>query len=260
MKKDWKGTIHNKEILAAVIILPLIFTILLPSLMMIGALIDPSSFITEYPGASTYIALLNISHLNVHLQAAIFMIKWMVVPFFLFIPGFTSSFISADSFAGEKERKTMENLALLPIKKMDLIIGKILTSFIPSLMISITCFFGMGLIVNLMLVPYLNGTLLIFMDLGDLLIGFLIAPLVSFLFIQVNVIISSRAKTVKSAQSIGGSLVVPLMALFIVQMINPAFLSPLIILILAVILVLLSIMFVRLANKLLNIERLILAL
>lgn len=260
MRKDWKGTIRNKEILAAVIILPMIFTIFLPVFMMIAALVDPFTFLAEYPGASTFIVLLNISHYDVHLQAAIFMIKWMVIPFFLFVPGFTSSFISADSFAGEKERKTMENLALLPITKTELILGKVMTSFIPSLIISILCFFGLGLITNLMFLSYLNGNLLIFTDLSDLLIGFLISPLISFLFIQINVIISSRVKTVKSAQSIGGSLIVPLFGLFFVQMVNPAFLSPVIIIIIAGIISVLCLVFIRLASKVLDIERLILTL
>jgi len=260
IKKDWKGTLRNKEILAAVIIFPIIFTIAIPVVMMIIALIDPISFLSEYPGANDIIVLLNLSHLNPQLQAAKFMIKWMVIPFFLFVPGMTSSFIASDSFAGEKERKTMENLALLPITKLELIIGKILTSFIPSLFITITCFFGLGLIANLMFLPYLEGNILIFMDLGNILIGFLISPLISFLFIQINVIISSRAKTVKSAQSIGGSLIVPLFGIFFVQMINPAFLSPLIILIIALIMGLLIILFVRIANRVLDIERLILTL
>jgi len=260
MKKDWKGTLHNKEILAALIIFPIMFTIALPAIMMIIALIDPTEFLSEYPGASTIIYLLNLSHLNPRLQAAKFVIKWMIIPFFLFVPGMTSSFIASDSFAGEKERKTMENLALLPITKIELIIGKVMTSFIPSLFITFTCFFGLGLITNLMFLPYLEGNILIFMDLGNILIGFLISPLISFLFIQINVIISSRAKTVKSAQSIGGSLIVPLFGIFFVQMINPAFLTPLIILIIAGIMGILSVLFVRLANKLLDIERLILAL
>ena len=75
MRKDWKGTLNNKEILAAIIILPIIFTVGMPLLMMIGVLIDPVTFLDEYPGASDIIALLNIGHLNDHLKAAIFMIK-----------------------------------------------------------------------------------------------------------------------------------------------------------------------------------------
>lgn len=260
MKKDWKGTLHNKEILVALIVFPILFTILLPVIMMIAALVDPMAFLEDYPGASSIIELLNLGHLDPHLQAAHFMIKAMIIPFFLFVPGMTSSFISSDSFAGEKERKTMESLALLPMTKTELILGKVMTSFIPSLSITIISFFGLGLVLNVMFLPYLEGNLLLFMDLGTLLIGFLISPLISFLFIQINVIISSRAKTVKSAQSIGGSLIVPLLGIFIVQMVNPAFLTPVIILIIAGILALVSYFFTRLANKLLDIERLILAL
>ena len=261
MKKDWKGTLRSKEILAALILIPAIFTILLPIIMMIGVLIDPDSFLAEFPGASTIMAILNIpAHYNNYLKTAAFLIKWMIIPFFLFIPGFTSSFISSDSFAGEKERKTMESIALLPITKTELIVGKLLTSFVPSILISFTCFFITGITVNLMLLPHLDGNLLMFADLADMLVGFVLSPLLGILFIQIGVIISSRAKSVKNAQSISGSLIVPLFGIIIIQMVNPAFLSPIMILIISGVMVILCLLFVKIGSSLLDIERLILTL
>lgn len=261
MKKDWNGTMNNKEILAAIIVLPLIFTIALPVIMMIAILADPVSFLADFPGINSILFSLNIPPTyNIYLIAATLMIKMMIIPFFLFIPGFTSSFIATDSFAGEKERKTMETVALLPITKTELIVGKILAAILPSILISSISFLIMGLSVNLILLPHLDGNILIFTDLTNLLIAFVLAPLLGFLFIQITVIISSRSKTVKNAQSVSGSLVIPLMAIFIIQLINPAFLSPLTILFISIIIGALCLLFVKIGSKLLDIERLILTL
>ena len=111
-----------------------------------------------------------------------------------------------------------------------------------------------------MFLQHLEGNILIFTDLGDVLVGFLLGPLLGFLNIQISVIISSRSKDLKSAQGISGSLITPVMAVFFVQMFNPAFLSPIMVLIISSILGGLCLILVRIANRLLDIEKLILTL
>jgi len=261
MKKDWKGTIHTKEISFAMIIFPALFTVAMPIFMMLGILFAPLEFMQAFGDVNTLKAILNIPiHYNIYLTGAIMMIKMMILPMFLFVPGMMSSIISSDSFAGEKERKTMENVALLPITKTELIVGKVLASFIPVFIITITCFIGIGLIINAMFLQHLEGNILLFTDLGDVLVGFLLGPLLGFFTIQISVIISSRSKNLKSAQGISGSLITPVIAVFFVQMFNPAFLSPIMVLIISAILGGLCAIFIKIANRLLDIEKLILTL
>ncbi|HDZ17622.1 hypothetical protein LCGC14_1180410 [marine sediment metagenome] len=260
IKKDWKTSIKRKEILAPMILLPLIFTILIPLTMLILVLFDPEEFSTAF-GYNDVSSLLGIpTHYNMYLVGATMMIKMFILPMFLFIPGLLPSLISSDSFAGEKERKTMESLALLPMTKTELILGKILVSFIPTIIISFLCFGGTGIIVNLILISHLEGNLLFFTDLTTILIGFLLSPLLALLNIQISVIISSRSKDLKSAQSIAGALVTPLIAIIFVQMFNPLFLSIPTVLILSAIIAIFCLIFINIANRLLDIEKLILML
>ena len=261
MKKDWKGTIRTKELFFAIILFPILFTVVMPILMMIGVLFAPLEFAESFGDINMYRQLLAIpEHYNIYLFGAVVMTKMMVLPMFLFVPGVMSSIISSDSFAGEKERKTMENLALLPITKTELIVGKVLTSFLPSFIITIGCFIGTGIIINLMFLQYLEGNILIFTDLGDVLVGFLLGPLLAFFNIQISVMISSRSKDLKSAQGVSGSLITPVLAVFFVQMFNPAFLSPMMVLIISGIMGFLCAILVKIANRLLDIEKLILTL
>ena len=261
MKKDWKGTTRTKEIIIPMLLMPVLFTVFMPIVMMIGVLAAPIEFMQGFGNIDILKVVMNIpGHYNDYLVGAVMMIKMMVLPMFLFVPGVISSILSSDSFAGEKERKTMENVALLPISKIELIVGKVLASFIPSFVITITCFIGTGLIINLMLLPHLEGNLLIFTNLGDVLVGFLLGPLLAFVNVQISVIISSRSKDLKSAQGISGALITPVLAVFFVQMFNPAFLSPITVLIISGVLGLISLLLVIIANRLLDIEKLILTL
>ena len=59
------------------------------------------------------------------------MLKYFFAPFFLIIPLMVSNVIASDSFAGEKERKTIEALLATPLSDSELFLGKILASFIP---------------------------------------------------------------------------------------------------------------------------------
>lgn len=259
MKKDWKASVKRKEILLPMIILPIIFILVVPLLMMIGVIVAPEEYLYSFGDINLLKILLNIPlSYNDYQVAAILVLKMFILPFFLIIPGILPAIISSDSFAGEKERKTMENLALLPITKNELIVGKVLISFLPSITITFLCFIGMGTIINIILIPYSEGLVLVFTDLIFILIAFLLSPLLTFFNIQISVIISSRSKDLKSAQSISGALVMPAFAVLFVQIFNPAFLSVPIILIISGILALLCLFFLRIANKALDIEKLIL--
>jgi ABC-2 type transport system permease protein len=258
MKKDWKTSVKRKEILAIMSVFPIIFTVLLPIFMLIGIIVDPSGFISEFGDPATLRGLYNIPpQYNDALAGAIMVIKMLVLPLFLFIPGMMPIIISSDSFAGEKERKTMESVLLLPINKTELILGKVLASFVPSILISFACFITLGIIINVMIVPYLEGNILFFTDPSILLTGFLLAPFWALLNIQISVIISSRAKDMKSAQSISGALITPVLGIIIIQIFNPSFINAVSISFLTLLISLLWLFFIYLGNRLLDPEKLI---
>ncbi len=259
LKKDWKGTVRTKEILLPMLLMPALFAVGMPIMMLIGVLIDPEEYANAFGDMEVLFALLQIPEsYNITLAATVMMLKMMVLPMFLMIPGIIPAMISSDSFAGEKERKTMESVALLPISKSELIIGKVLASLIPSLIITFFFFGLMGLTVNLMMLEFLDGNILIFTDATIMLTVFVLAPCLALLNILISTIISSRSKDLKSAQSISGALVMPILVLVFVQIFNPAFLTTTSVLVLSLILGGLCIIFIDLANRLLDIEKLIL--
>ncbi|MHA1149496.1 MAG: ABC transporter permease subunit [Promethearchaeota archaeon] len=261
MKKDWKANLRNKQISAPMIILPVILTIIMPIFILVGVLYAPEEYINGFGGEEYLRSTLNApSHYNKYLFAADITAKILILPYFLFVPSMITIVLSSDSFAGEKDKKTIESLALLPVSKAELIVGKVIAAFIPAMVLSGIFFIIQGVIINLMLFPHLEGNILIFFDLIWLLTILLLTPTMAFFNILIGIIISSRCKDFKSAQSINGSLISPVMILMFAQIINPEFLSPIMILIVSSLLFLLDLLFLRIGRKLLNIEKLILML
>ncbi len=261
MKKDWKTTIRNREIFLSSLLLPLIFNSIFPIIIVLSALAAPDEFISAFGDKQELMTQLNIpKNYNKYLIAVAIASRIFVLPYFLFTPSLTSVILSVDSFAGEKERKTIESLTLLPISKKELIIGKTLAAFIPSILLSFIFFVIVGIEINILVWAHLDGNILIFKDLTWLLTVFMLTPIITFLNVLISVIISSRVKSFKSAQSITSLLVTPVLAILFIQMFNPAFLSPLMIVLISAILGGLCLIFLYFGKRWLDIERLILML
>ena len=219
-KKDFIEISRNKEVLLPMIILPMVFAFLLPAI----SVISPNVFNSGGDSPAFLQAILQnlpesihtmLQQLTLTQQATYVMLVYFFAPFFLIIPVMASSVIAADSFAGEKERNTLEALLATPLKDSELLLGKILVSFIPSMGVTILGF----------LLYTATTDLLTFESFGTyimptvpwLVLIFVLAPMVSLLGIGVSVIVSSKVKGFREAQQLSAILVIPLMALLLGQ-------------------------------------------
>jgi ABC-type Na+ efflux pump permease subunit len=86
---------------------------------------------------------------------------YFFAPFFLIIPIMASSVMGSDSFAGEKERKTIEALLATPLTDGELLMGKILVSLIPALAVTFVSFAIYAVIIDVATFSMFGGMLLI---------------------------------------------------------------------------------------------------
>jgi ABC-type Na+ efflux pump permease subunit len=184
------------------------------------------------------------------------MATYFFAPFFLIIPLMASSVIASDSFAGEKERKTIEALLATPISDSELLFGKMLVSFIPSMAVTIVSFvvytilfdvLSFGLFNGLILLPTLNWILMIF--------G--LAPTVALASVGLTVIISAKVKGFREAQQISVVLLLPVLALVFGQVAGAIILGPLVILLLTTIFVLVDFVVFRIGVKMFKREEIL---
>jgi ABC-type Na+ efflux pump permease subunit len=145
---------------------------------------------------------------------------YFFAPFFLIIP-LMASVIASDSFAGEKERKTIEALLATPLSDSELFLGKILVSFIPLMIITIVSFVVYAVIFDLLSFSFFSGMFLL-PNLNWILLIFGLAPTVALASIGLTVIISAK-------------VLIPILALVFGQAAGAVVFGPLIIALLTIV-------------------------
>lgn len=196
-----------------------------------------------------------IEGLSVSQEAEYLILVYLFSPFFLIIPTLTSSVIASDSFAGEKERKTIEALLATPISDSELFLGKMLVSFIPSMIVTILCFMGYSAIVDL--ITFEASGRLLLPNVTWILLIFLLAPTFALASIGLTVMISVRVKGYREAQQISAVLLLPVLALLFAQMSGAVFFGPIAILSLTGVMMVMDVVIFRLGVKLFRREQIL---
>lgn len=118
VKKDLLEVKQNTSVMMSIIIVPLIFIVVLPLILMIAvsSVQDPAEIQRQLSELGPMLQNMPAS-MNQYLAPWNEYQKWFVLflgmfmaPMFLIMPLMTASAIAAESFAGERERKTMEAL------------------------------------------------------------------------------------------------------------------------------------------------------
>ena len=131
----------------------------------------------------------------------------MVLPFLLVVLLFSGAMaVCSDAIAGEKERGTIATLLVTPVKRRDLVVGKILALGVSTIASATSSFLGVTLSL-----PKLVGSEFSFdtFNIGTLGLVFLVVVITALLFTTILAIISTYAKSVKEANG----LAAPLMAI-----------------------------------------------
>lgn len=169
--------------------------------------------------------------------------NYMLAPFFLLIPLMAASVISADSFAGEKERGTLESLLFAPVDIRSLFLGKVLAALIPAVVLSLGTFVLCAVTVNLAGWPRFGR--IFFPQLNWLPLLLLVIPMLSLATILVNVFISARVATFQAAYQLGALVVLPVLALVAGQFTGVLLLDTVAVLLMGVVLGLLNLLLLR---------------
>jgi len=140
-------------------------------------------------------------------------------PIFLTMPILTATVIAADSFAGEKERRTSEALLAMPVSISELITGKILASLIPTVLLTFAVFGIYGYITDVLAYSAFGAYVL---PTPAWIMMLFTSPFLAIVTIGVVVIISSHVKGIKEAQQISTLLVLPILMMPFIAIMNIA--------------------------------------
>ena len=221
-RKDLKEVQQNKAAWGPAIALPLIFAILMPILFSLmpqfipvedvqRELGDMETLLRNLPPSIQLI----FDGLKLEQMFVLYMTAFMLAPLFLIMPLMFSSVVGADSFVGERERKTLEALLYSPATDMELFLGKVLAAVIPAIGLSWLTYLVYIIVVNVASYGLFERIWFPLPTWWPMM--FWLTPAFALLGISATVLISSRVKTFMEAYQLTGSLVVLVLALVVGQ-------------------------------------------
>jgi ABC-type Na+ efflux pump permease subunit len=220
VRKDLKVVFQNKGVSIPLIVVPVMILGILPAMAAFAPLLQdvPGSpfaglddFLQQMPtGLQTMLAGYDEMQTIVVLA-----LVYILAPMYLILPLMVASVIAADSFAGEKERKTLEALLYTPTTDRDLFLAKLLSAWLPALAIAWGGFLLYSLVANLAAWPTMGR--IFFPTTMWVILAVWVAPAVAGLGLGVTVLISARAQGFQEAYQMGAVVVLPILLLVIGQ-------------------------------------------
>ena len=219
-RKDLKVALQNKGVVLPIIILPLILFVVFPWIMAYAPSLAANSgtsvnnidqLLERMPSG-----LLNeLSGYTHDQQMVVFSLVYMLAPMFLIMPLMVSSVFAADSFAGEKERKTLEALLYTPTSDRELFAAKLLGAWVTAVAVAILSFMIYAVMVNA--AGWQSIGHIFFPNWMWIALVFWVTPAVAGLGLVVMVFVSVRAQGFQDAYQTGGLVVLPILALMVGQ-------------------------------------------
>ena len=208
IKKDFRGVASNRRLFSALLIVPLVLTIILPSIFLVTI-----HFVPDNPDVANLLSLLpeaaGMESLELTLSSMI--LSYILPVFFMMIPIMTASIMAASAFVGEKERHTLETLLYCPLTLKQIFQAKVWASFLLSMVVSLISFTAMLLVMETELF-FLMGKLIL-PSVNWLVVMLLLSPAISLIAVTLIVRGSAKAQSVEESQQSAVFLILPLILL-----------------------------------------------
>lgn len=222
-RKDLKEVRLNKVAWIPAALVPMVIVVLLPlAFILAPTLFSPSQATSaSAAGVQTLLNLVpqstvrELNGLNDAQRWVVFSTGFVSAPMILLLPLMFSSIAGADSFVGERERKTLEALLYTPATDGELFLGKVIASVVPALLLTWLSFAIYAVVVNAAGWHIMQRIWFPTAAWWPLMLW--VAPAIATLGMAAAVLISSRVNTFMEAYQLTGSLVIIVLALVIAQ-------------------------------------------
>jgi ABC-2 type transport system permease protein len=209
LRREWAETVRNRLLMSTILIPPMVLTVAPLALAgVIGQRALPDALavqvLAQRPGWATFTA----SEL-----AGAFAVQQFLV-FFLLMPAYIPLSIATFSIIGEKQARTLEPVLATPIRTVELLTGKAVAALVPGVLAGWVTYVAFVALASLVYGPALFGVVT---DASWLVGVFILGPAIGLSSVVAGVIVSSRVNDPRVAQQVGGIIIVPIIALTLVQ-------------------------------------------
>lgn len=217
VKRDLVVVMGSKAVVLPALIVPAILLILLPALaglapILLGSVSANDMFrVLEAlpPEASARLSG------NPATQAAELAVTYLLAPLILIVPVMFATVLAADSLAGEKERGTLEGLLLTPLRDRELIIAKLIASWVPAAVIGFAGATLYAVVANVVVMPQTRRLVLPTPEFAVMALW--VGPTFAAAALGAIVLVSVRSNSTQEAFQLGGVVVLPVVVIVVTQ-------------------------------------------
>lgn len=228
-QKDLTVVFRSKMVVLPMIVLPVMLQVILPGMIGLGAIFAQDMLVSEMQDLEQMLAIMPeaLTRQFAGMEPAQVFLTLMLVygfaPLFLIVPMMVASVIAADSFVGERERKTLEALLYTPLTDRELLVAKMLAAWLAAVVIGLGAFVLYALVANGVGWPLMGR--IYFPNMMWIVLVLWVAPAVAGLGLGVTVLLSTRVNTFQEAYQLGAIVVLPIVALVVGQFAGIIYLS-----------------------------------
>ena len=217
VRRDLTVVRGSKAVVLPIIIVPLLMLVVLP---VIGGVLPRSAGANDLADLKPLLDALPAG-VAAGLPAAmsgklaVLVLVYLLAPMYLIVPLMVASVLAADSFAGEKERRTLEALLNAPVSDRDLLLAKVIVAWLPAVVVGVAGAVLYGTVAELATRGIVAGHL--FPNLVWTLLALWVGPAIAGLGLSTMVLVSARVDSFQAAYQVGGVVVLPIVLLVVGQ-------------------------------------------
>lgn len=209
LRREWAETVRNRLLMATILVPPMILTI---APIAVAGVVGERALPPEFAGQVLAQRPEWSGFTPVELAGAFTVQQFLA--FFLLMPAYIPLSIATFSIIGEKQARTLEPVLAAPVRTIELLTGKAVAALVPGVLAGWLTYLAFVSLASVVYGPNLLGVVT---DPSWLVGVFVLGPAVGLSSVVAGVIVSSRVNDPRVAQQIGGVIVVPIIAVTLVQ-------------------------------------------
>ncbi len=209
LRREWIETLRNRLLVSTIVIPPVVLTI---APIILGGLVNERALPPELEAQILAQRPEWASFTSGELAGAFAVQQFLV--FFLLMPAYIPLSIATFSIIGEKQARTLEPVLATPIRTLELLVGKAVAALVPGVAAGWLTYVAFVALASVVYGPNLFGVVT---DASWLVGVFVLGPAVGLSSVVAGVIVSARVNDPRVAQQIGGIVVVPIIAVTLLQ-------------------------------------------
>jgi len=220
VRKEWQEVFRHRIVLFSVAFLPLIFSTI-PILALYAA--QGTSALSELEELGNMLVFADqLCAELAEIECGQFLLLQQFMPLFLIMPVIIPVTIASYSIVGEKAGRTLEPLLATPITTTQLLAAKAFAAVIPAVAATLL---GFGIFATGTAIIASKVVLAQFISPLWLLGIFVVGPLLSIAGVSMAVMISSRVNDPRVAEQLSALVMLPVLALFMGQILGAVLLN-----------------------------------